>query len=343
MKTKAAVLFETKQPLNLEEIDVGDLKHGQVLVNVKYTGLCHSQVNEIQGLKGEDRFLPHTLGHEGSGVVRAVGDGVTKVSVGDHVILSWIKSSGIDAGGATYKWNDQVVNSGPISTFMEQAVISENRLVKIPKSFSLKTAALLGCALPTGGGIVMNEMQLKTGDSLAIFGMGGIGLSALLVAKVMGANPLIAVDISEEKLHMAEELGATHTLNIASSSFQDDLLEITNNQGLKFALEAAGRTDVMEKAFASIAPGGLCVIAGNAPVGEKISLCPFDFIKGKRLVGTWGGKSDLEKDIAQYIKWIEEGKLNIDAIVSDEFPLDEIQAAVDRLLSRKAARCMIKL
>lgn len=214
LKTIAAVLCEINRGLQIEELDIPGLMPGQVLVNIAYSGICHSQLNEINGLKGEDKYLPHTLGHEGSGIVEATGPGVKKVKPKDKVVLTWIKGSGADVPSSAYKRkNGSVVNSGAISTFLTKAIVSENRVVKIPDILPLKEAVLLGCAIPTGAGIVINNANISTGKSVAIFGMGGIGLSVLLAAKIKGASTVIAVDISEDRLRHASLLGATHTLN----------------------------------------------------------------------------------------------------------------------------------
>ncbi len=173
MKTKAAVLVNLPSLLEIWEFDSSSLKAGQVLVEMAYSGICHSQLNEIIGLKGEDHFLPHTLGHEGSGVVSEIGRGVSKVKPGDHVVLSWIKGEGQNAPGCQYQSACGEVNSGAISTFLTHAVISENRLVAIPKQMPLREAALLGCAIPTGAGVVRNEMKLQAGPILrGIWGRG---------------------------------------------------------------------------------------------------------------------------------------------------------------------------
>jgi S-(hydroxymethyl)glutathione dehydrogenase/alcohol dehydrogenase len=299
MKTTAAVLIGINRPLQIEELTIPPLKKGQVLVKVAYSGICHSQLNEIYGLKGEDKFLPHTLGHEGSGVVSEIGQDVTKVKPGDHVVLTWIKGSGQDMPSTQYLRKDgSIVNSGAISTFMTQAVISENRLVPITNRMPLKEAALLGCAIPTGAGIVKNTAKLQLGQSVAIFGCGGIGLSAILAAKMVGASVIIAVDIREQKLTQAKEIGATHVIDASRHVVLEEIQTITGKQGVDFAIEAAGQKMTMEVAFKAVKDkGGLCILAGNLPTGQNISIDPFDLIKGKRIIGTWGGETDPDKDI----------------------------------------------
>lgn len=162
MKTIAAVLEQLNKPLRIRELTTPDLKPGQVLVEVAYSGVCHSQLLEVRGKRGLDRFLPHTLGHEGSGTVLEVGAGVTKVKPGDHVVLSWIKGSGADAPSTIYESAERPVNSGALSTFMRQTVTCENRLTAIPDAMPLREAALLGCAIPTGAGIVLNTARVRT-------------------------------------------------------------------------------------------------------------------------------------------------------------------------------------
>lgn len=345
MKTKAAVLSEINKPLLIEDLIVPELRPGQVLVEVTYSGICHSQLNEIRGLKGEDKYLPHTLGHEGSGIVEAVGEGVNKVKPGDHVVLTWIKSSGADAPFALYKRSDgSLVNSGAIATFLTKAVISENRLVKISEKMPLREAALLGCAIPTGAGIVMNTAKVTCGSSVAIFGLGGIGMSALLAAKLAGAVTIIAVDVHKYKLAHAIKSGATHAINASRQDVLSRLMGITGGRGVDYSIESAGKRDSMEKAFQSIRDnGGVCVIAGNLPHGEHISIDPFNLIKGKRIIGTWGGESQSDVDIPRYAQLYLEGKLNLEALLTHEYLLEEINRGFDDLERGKVSRALVNL
>lgn len=343
MKTLAAVLVEIGAPLKLMELELPPLKRGQVLVEVAYSGLCHSQLNEMRGLKGEDRFLPHTLGHEGTGVVLEVGPGVTKVQRDDRVVLSWIKGSGEEAGGTLYSHREKKINSGPLSTFLSHAVVSENRVVPLNRQMPLREAALFGCALPTGAGVVRHEMHLQPHHSFALFGAGGVGLSALLAARSCRAYPLIVVDVHEGKLLRAKELGATHVIH---ATLQDSVAEIralTGGVGVDFAFESAGRRGAMESAFASVrAPGGLCVIAGNLPVGERIEIDPFELIRGKRIMGTWGGKSAIEQDVPFYTELFLKGEIPLGQLITHEVNLSQIQDLVEAMERGEVGRGLIR-
>lgn len=344
MKTTAAVLTEINKPLQIEELTIPPLKKGQVLVEVAYSGICHSQLNEIHGLKGEDKFLPHTLGHEGSGIVVEIGSDVTKVKPGDQVVLTWIKGSGHDVPSTKYSRKDgSIVNSGTISTFMTHAVISENRLVPITKEMPLKESALLGCAIPTGAGIVLNTAHVQPGQSVAVFGCGGIGLSVILAAKMVGASVIIAIDIREQKLTEAKKIGATHIIDASRQTVFDTIHSITGGQGVDFAIEAAGNRMTMEAAFKSVKDkGGLCILAGNLPAGHNISIDPFDLIKGKRIIGTWGGETDPDQDIQLYVSMYLEKKLNLHLIPVSFYGLEQINLAVKSLEDGNIGRAIIE-
>lgn len=341
-KTQAAVLFETAKPLRLKELTLPALKPGQVLVEVAYSGVCHTQLSEVRGRRGPDRFLPHTLGHEGSGTVIRVGKGVTKVKPGERVILSWIKGRGIDVPSSLYASDEGPINSGAISTFMRCTVTCEACLTPIPANMPLREAALLGCAVPTGCGIIINHAGVAPGQSVAVFGTGGIGMSAILGADMVGASPIIAVDIRDAKLEKARQLGATHVLNSARQDPLAGILEITANQGVDYAVEAAGKVLLMETAFRSVRnSGGLCIVAGNPEPEELIRLNPFDLIRGKRITGTWGGETDPDRDFRIYIRNYLAGRLNLEALVSRQFALENINDALDALEEGEIIRALI--
>jgi S-(hydroxymethyl)glutathione dehydrogenase/alcohol dehydrogenase len=355
MKTTAAVLTGINQPLRIEELRIPPLNKGQVLVEMAYSGICHSQLNEIHGLKGEDRFLPHTLGHEGSGIVLDTGPEVTKVKPGDPVVLTWIKGKGHDVPSTRYARSDGTwVNSGALSTFMTHTVVSENRLVPLSNAMPLKEAALLGCAIPTGAGIVMNKARMQPGQSVAVFGMGGIGLSSLLMAVHINSRAgemqdppdavIIAVDISDDKLSLARRIGATHGINAAVQNPLDAIMAITAGQGVHYAIEAAGQPAVMEQAFRSVRDkGGLCILAGNLPLGETISIDPFNLIKGKQIAGTWGGETDPDRDIPFYERSFLAQTMDFRPFVHFVSPLHRINDAIRRMETGQAGRCLVEM
>lgn len=341
--TRAAVLVETGKPLEIMELDLPELKPGQVLVEMKYAGVCHTQLHEVRGRRGHDRFLPHVLGHEGAGTVLACAGGVSKVKAGDRVVMTWIKGGGLDVPGTTYESAIGTVNSGAISTFMTVTVTCENRLVPITDAdLPLREAALLGCAVPTGAGVVVNTANVQAGSSVAVFGVGGIGLSAVLAAAMREAAVIIAVDIVDEKLEAAKRAGATHAINAAKDDTVARIRGITDGRGVDTAVEAAGLPQTMEAAFASTAyGGGLCVLAGNVAFGEKISLDPFDLIKGRKIVGTWGGETIPDRDLPRYAELFLTGKLPFGQLISHEWPLEEINTAFEELEAGRVSRALI--
>lgn len=340
--TYAAVLCEIGRPLQLMELTLPKLLPGQVLVRMEWTGICHSQLNEIHGRRGPDRYLPHTLGHEGAGVVLEVGDGVAKVSAGDHVVVTWIRGLGADIGSCSYQGSDGTVNSGSVSTFMTKAVVSENRVIRIPPSFPLREAALLGCAIPTGMGLVRNEAHVEKGQCVVIFGAGGIGQVAILASKISNASMIVAVDRIAEKLQQARALGATHTIDASRSDYTVKLREMAGKIGFDAAIEASGSTAIMEQAFNAIRPGGIAVIAGNPPHGSVIRLDPMELIGGKRIVGSTGGACNLDQEIDFLIGLQESGRASFSSLISDEFQLRDINLAIAKMEGGKANRILIQ-
>lgn len=341
-KTVAAVLYELNAPLRLTELEVPALKPGQLIVDVAYSGVCQSQLNEIRGRKGPDKFLPHTLGHEGSGTVVAVGEGVEKVKPGMKVVLSWIKGLGRDVPGTVYQSAGGPVNSGAVSTFMKRTVTCENRVTALPDGMPLREAALLGCAVPTGAGIVLNTLKVKAGESVVIFGAGGIGLSALLAAVACGAGPAIVVDVVPEKLEKARSLGATHLIDARSSNPVAEVRALTDGKGAHYAIEASGNPQAMEAAYESVRTGGgYCVIAGNAAHGATIRLDPFSLIAGRRIAGSWGGESRPDEDVPRYAALFESGKLPLQHLITAEYSLTDINRAFDDLEAGKVARALV--
>ncbi|MCF2909727.1 zinc-binding dehydrogenase [Pseudoalteromonas sp. DL2-H2.2] len=340
---KAAVLFETGQPLKIvDNIQLPTLITGQVQVKILYSGLCHSQLMEVNGGRGEDKYLPHLLGHEGVGIVEAVGDGVTKVQVGDKVVIGWIKGEGQDAPGGKYPHDGYLINSGSATTLCEQTIVAENRVVRLPHTFPDKLAVLLGCALPTGLGLVFNELKPEPNKSIAIFGLGGIGMSALLAAKLSVPTILIAIDVNEEKLALAKKLGATHCINSKACDPVQEIYRLTDQRGVDYSLEAGGTTETIEQAFESVRDGGgQCIFASHPSNELKIQLEPHAFHRGKSIRGSWGGGSQPDKDIPLFADMYFKGELNLEPLISKEYALEDINEAIKDLENRKIVRALI--
>jgi len=343
--TRAAVLIETGQPLKIMDLRLPVLKPGQVLVEMTYAGVCHTQLHEVRGKRGPDRFLPHVLGHEGAGTVLALGEGVSKVRVGDRVVLTWIKGQGADVPSTAYEGDIGTVNSGAISTFMTYTVTCENRLVPIAEALlPQRDAALLGCAVPTGAGSIVNTADVAKGESVAVFGVGGIGMSAVLAAAMREAKIIIAIDVVEDKLTAAKAAGATHVVNALLENPVERIKLITDGKGVDTAVEAAGKPETMEAAYTSVAyGGGLCILAGNVAFGEKMCLDPYDLIKGRHIVGTWGGETAPDRDLPAYAEMYVKGTLPFGQLVSHEWPLEEINIAFDELEAGRVSRALIRL
>lgn len=339
---KAAALYTPNEPLRLvSDIEVPDPAPGQVLVKLAYAGVCHSQLMEARGKRGQDRYLPHLLGHEGSGVVLATGAGVDKVSKGEKVVLGWIRGRGAEVPATRYRHGGGYINAGAVTTFNEYAVVSENRCVPLPDGVPMDIAVLFGCALLTGAGIVTNEVQPAAGSTVAVFGLGGIGLSALMACRLYELKQLIAVDVAPEKRQLAAELGAT-AIDPASCDPVEEIRRLTNGRGVDYSIEAAGLARTIEQAFAVVRRGGgLCVFASHPQSGERISLDPHDLISGKRIMGSWGGGSNPDRDVPRFAELYRSGKLPLEKLLPRRYALDEINVALDDLEQRRTGRPLI--
>ncbi|WP_315768526.1 MULTISPECIES: zinc-binding dehydrogenase [unclassified Bradyrhizobium] len=342
MKTQAALLVQTGQPLVLADIETPALKPGQVLVEIAYSGACGTQVMEWRGDKGEDKWVPHCLGHEGTGTVLDIGSAVTKVKVGDKVVLSWIKGSGIEAGGAVYDWDGKKVNAGGVTTFQRHSVVSENRLTLLPPDLPMDVAVLLGCAAPTGMGAVYNVLKVQPGDAVAVFGTGGIGLNALMAAALAGAMPVIGIDPNPTRRALAQLYGATHVID-ASGDVLSEIKKIVP-QGVDLAVESSGIPAVMEQAINSTRQqGGRAVVIGNAKHGAVLPLNPGVFNQGKSLLGTWGGDSVPDRDYGRYGRLLSSGRFPVRDLLSKPYSLAQADQALQDLAAGKVGRPLIDM
>jgi len=343
MKTTAALLVQTGAPLVLAEIDIPALKPGQVLVEIAYSGACGTQVMEWRGDKGEDKWVPHCLGHEGTGTVLETGSAVTKMKAGDKVVLSWIKGSGIEAGGAVYAWGEKKVNAGGVTTFQRHAVVSENRLTLLPAELPMDLAVLLGCAAPTGMGAVYNVLKAQPGDAVAVFGTGGVGLNAVMAAALVGAMPVIAIDPNPTRRALAPLYGATHVIDPGAADVLTEIKKIIP-QGVDIAVESSGVPAAMEMAVnATRQQGGRAVVIGNARHGSVLSLSPSVFNQGKSLMGTWGGDSVPDRDYGRFARLLGAGRFPLRNLLSKPYALEQADQALSDLASGKIGRPLIDM
>ena len=342
---KGAVLWEVNKPLIVEtEIKIPELKSGQVLVKIEYSGVCHSQLMEARGKRGKDIYLPHLLGHEGSGQVVAIGDAMSKFSVGDLVILGWIKGKGENVSGSKYQLGKRVINSGPVTTFSTYSIVSENRVSPIPPGVPKDVAVLFGCALPTGAGIILNEIIPDRGSSIVFVGLGGIGLSALMACCIYECETVIAIDINQEKLSLAQKFGATHIINSLDVDPLKEVKDITGGLGVDYSVEAAGRVETIEIAFKMLKRnGGKCIFASHPEDDKKICLDPFELISGKKIQGTWGGSSNPDNDIPRLAELYLQGHLPLELLLTKTYTLEQINEALDDLETGKVFRPLITL
>jgi S-(hydroxymethyl)glutathione dehydrogenase/alcohol dehydrogenase len=341
MKFQAAILQRLNSPLVLDELELPPLDYGHVLVRVHRSGICGAQLGEISGIKGEDKFLPHLLGHEGGGVVLETGPGVTNIRKDDHVVLHWRKGRGIHAAPPKYKWESRKVNAGWVTTFNELALISENRLTPIPAHIDFEVAALMGCAITTAFGLINNDAQLKIGQSVAVFGCGGVGLSIVQGAALVSADPIIAIDIQDHKLQAALDFGATHSINSAKSEARGEILKIIGSGGVDVAIENTGIVEVIQNAYSVTSPQGRTILVGVPRHDQDIRIHSLPLHFGKVLTGVEGGQSNPTVDIPRYLNLYAKGKLKLERLITHRFLLNEINTALEKIRAGEVGRCMI--
>jgi len=339
---KSAILVESKKPLVVAEIDLpAKLEFGQVLVKVCYAGICGAQINEIDAIKGLDKFLPHLLGHEGSGIVEKIGEGVTTVKSGDHVVLHWRKSTGIESATPQYLWNGKKVNAGWVTVFSEKAIVSENRLTVIPKSFDMRIAPLFGCSVTSAFGVVNNDAKIKIGQSVLIFGVGGLGLNITQAASMVSAYPIVGVDLYDHKIDMGKKFGLTHGITGNLDNIKNEICNIVGDKGADVAIDTTGNSKVIEKAYELTASHGKTILVGVPNTKISIYSLPLHF--KKILTGSHGGNSIPDIEIPRYIRLINQKKMTLENLITHEFELTDINKAIELFRSGKAGRIVIKI
>jgi len=372
MKIRAAVLsamggktpYAETRPLTIEEVELAPPGHGEVLVKIAAAGLCHSDLSVING--DRPRPMPMALGHEAAGVVENVGDGVTDLKRGDHVVMVFVPSCGhclpcsegrpaLCEPGAAANGAGTLLggarrlsrNGAPVnhhlgcSAFAEYATVSRRSLVKIDPELPLAEAALFGCAVLTGVGAVVNTAQVRAGASTAVIGLGGVGLASVLGARAAGARHIVAVDISDAKLELAKSLGATHTFNATAADAVERIREATSG-GVEYAFELAGSVRALETAYKITRRGGTTVTAGLPPPTATFAVPPVNLVAEERtLKGSYIGTCVPSRDIPRYVDLYRQGKLAVDKLMTGTMKLDDINRGFDLLHEGKAVRQVV--
>jgi alcohol dehydrogenase len=372
MRTRAAILdkmgvappYAQTRPVAVRDVELDPPGYGEVLVRVGAAGLCHSDLSVING--DRPRPMPMALGHEAAGVVEELGPGVDDLAVGDHVVMVFVASCGhclpcaegrpnlcepaakanlagtLLSGARRIRCDGVTINHHlGVSCFAEHAVASRRSLVKIDKELPLHEAALFGCAILTGVGAVINTAEVRAGASVAVVGLGGVGLAAVLGALAAGAREVVAVDLADDKLGLARQLGATATFNSSAPEAADAIREATGG-GLEYVFEMAGSVKAMELAYKITRRGGMTVTAGLPPPTAGFTIPQVNLVAEERTVkGSYVGTCVPVRDVPRYITLYRAGRLPIDRLLSGTLVLDEINEGFDRLREGKAVRQVI--
>lgn len=367
IKTRAAVAWEAGKPLSIEEVDLMPPQKGEVLVKIIATGVCHTDAYTLSGDDPEGLF-PAILGHEGAGIVQAVGEGVSSVEVGDHVIPLYTPECGeckfcqsgktnlcqairttqgqglMPDGTSRFSINGQpIFHYMGTSTFAEHTVVPEIALAKIPKSAPLEKVCLLGCGVTTGMGAVTNTAKVVEGDTVAVFGLGGIGLSVLIGAQMAKAGRIIAIDVNESKFEIARQLGATDCINPKDydKPIQDVIVELTDG-GVDYSFECIGNVNIMRSALECCHKGwGESVIIGVAGAGQEISTRPFQLVTGRVWRGTAFGGVKGRSQLPEYVQRYLDGEFELDTFITHTMPLEDINKAFDLMHEGKSIRTVV--
>jgi Zn-dependent alcohol dehydrogenase len=343
--TEAAILVAQKESLVVDTIELpAELDVGQVLVQLHVSGICGSQLGEISGVKGPDRHLPHLMGHEGFATVLETGPGVKHVQLGDSVVLHWRPGAGIQADPPKYRWRSKQLNAGWVTTFNRHAVVSENRCTRVPNDIDPDAAALFGCAITTGFGVVENNAGLRMGEAVVVFGAGGIGLNIIQAAGLLSASVIIAVDLFDSRLDLARYLGATHTINSSREDTEAAIQVALSGQPLDVFIDNTGLPAVIEQGYRLTHSQGRVILVGVPSQGNNATFHTLPLHFGKVLTGSHGGESKPADDIPRYLRLLQQGRLQIDRIVSARYSLEEINTAIGAMRDGSTAgRVMIDL
>lgn len=361
---KAAVLYRPREPLVIDEVELLEPQPKEVLVRIAASGVCHSDLHMIDGLIPCP--TPIVLGHEGAGLVEKVGPDGDYVQPGDHVILSFVPSCGecpyclagrpnlctvgnrataratlLDGTTRLRKGEQPVYHGACVASFAPYAVVPESGVVKIRQDAPLDKVALIGCAVMTGVGAVINTAKVEAGSAVAVLGCGGVGLNVIQGAALAGAAKIIAVDIADFKLELAQQLGATHVVNAAKEEPVAAIRQISAG-GVDYAFEVIGRTDTMRQAYDAVRRGGMAVVIGLAPLGAELSIPAGSLLTEKVLTGSAYGGARPRLDMPKLVDLYMAGKLKLDELISRVYPLEGINEAFEALRRGEVARSIIK-
>lgn len=333
---KAAVLEAINKPLALRNVQTTPLELGQVLVKVLVSGLCGSQLHEMKGNKGNSKYLPHLMGHEGCGIVQEVGLGVSKVKVGDKVVMHWRPGAGIESSFPSYVLDGKNISSGKVNTLTEMAIVSENRITPVPQDTPPELCAILGCALTTALGIIDNEVDLKFGENVAIIGCGGVGLNLLQAAKLKSACSIYAIDANSEKRDLCFTAGATF--------FASSINEITET--IDVIIDTTGIPKVISDAISKLSGNGRIILVGQPNPRESLEVLNAVNLfsgNGQSIKATQGGRTNPSEDIPRYVRMYEQGLLDVNQFITHRFSLNQVNEAFDILKSGIAGRIIIEI
>lgn len=346
MKTLAAILHETSRDLIVEEIHFpASLESGQVLVKVLSSGICGAQLNEIDAVKGPDKFLPHLLGHEGYCEVIEIANDVKHISAGDFAIMHWRPGLGIQANPPKYTWRGKTLNAGWVTTFNHYAIVSENRVTKINSlKTSISTLPLLGCALTTAFGVLKNEAQVTSSDSIMIFGAGGVGLTMLKILVSWGLSNIVLIDIDKNKVELAKSFGALNSFVFVNKEDCIEKLHALYGKDLPtVAIDTTGKVPCIEISYEHSHPKARVILVGVPRNGEKSSIYTLPLHFGKVFVGSQGGASQPNIDIPYLLGELESGSLDFSDFPVTKFQLEDINQAIACLKSGLPGRMIIDM
>jgi len=359
---KAAVLYEANKPLEIEQFDLPDIADDQVRVRLMASGVCHSDWHIVKGEWVDVNQPPVILGHEGAGLVEEVGSAVHSVKAGDHVVLSWMRNCGLcemcqvgysnlceepwdRRGQPRFAGSERLMKRmNALGTFSTETIVPQDVAIAIDREIPFAQAALVGCGVMTGVGAALNTAKVRAGRSVAVFGCGGVGLNVIQGAAIAGAEPIIAIDIRDNKLEMAEAFGATHTINSAQVEPVEAIRELTDGKGVHYAFEAIGLVpEPYKQAILCTRRRGLTVFVGHGPDNMPLDLDSKILAPEKMVIGSMYGSCNPRLDFPRIFSLYKAGKLKLDELVTRIYPLENVNEAFDALAKGEVARSALDL